>query len=104
MERNAFGIDDILYLNNGDICDPEQDPWDLDNMHVSIQLRLSNLVNLSLEEIRACAKDGFIDFNSLASQSSVRSKCEIRNISNLLVEAEIMGKTLIYVGTRYSIL
>ena len=104
MERNAFGIDSILYGRGGNFCDPWQDPWDLDSMHPTIQERLALLVNHSLEEIRIGAEDGFIDFNQLAVNSSSAVKHEIRNISTLLVEAEVLGKTLVYSGRHYSIL
>ena len=50
------------------------------------------------------AEDGFIDFNQLAVNSSSVIKHEIRNISTLLVEAEVLGKTLVYSGRHYSIL
>ena len=104
MERNAFGIGSILYGSGGNFCDSWQDPWDLDSMHTTIQERLALLVNLSLEEIRIGAEDGFIDFNQLAVNLSSVVKHEIRNISTLLVEAEVLGKTLVYSGRHYSIL
>ena len=104
MELNAFGIGSILYGSVGNFCDPWQDPWDLDSMHTTIQERLALLVNLSIEEIQIGAEGGFIDFNQLAVNSSSVIKHEIRNISTLLVEAEVLGKTLVYSGRKYSIL